>query len=75
MINQDLKLMSAGELWLLHEQVTSVLAKKIAAEKVQLDRRLQQLGLGPSASAKKDEPCPTTVSAGVSEIQKSGPTG
>jgi DNA-binding protein H-NS len=53
MTRQDLKLMSAEELWLLHEQVTSVLAKKIAAEKVQLDRRLQQLGLGPSASAKK----------------------
>ena len=53
MTRQDLKSMSAEELWSLHELVTSVLAGKIVAEKVQLDRRLQQLGLGPSVAGKK----------------------
>ena len=50
---QDLKSMSAEELWSLHKQVVSVLARKIAAEKEQLDRRLQQLGVGQSAPAKE----------------------
>jgi DNA-binding protein H-NS len=53
MTRQDLKSMSAEELWALHELVTSLLARKIAAEKAQLDRRLQQLGMRPSAPAKK----------------------
>jgi DNA-binding protein H-NS len=48
----ELKSMSAEELWSLHELVNSVLARKIAAEKAQLDRRLQQLGARPSAPAK-----------------------
>jgi DNA-binding protein H-NS len=39
----DLKLMSADELWSLHELVVSVLARKISAEKARLDRRLLQL--------------------------------
>jgi DNA-binding protein H-NS len=45
--------MSAEELWSLHKQVASILASKIAAEKAQLDRRLQQLGVSPSAPNKK----------------------
>jgi DNA-binding protein H-NS len=53
MTRQDLKSMSAEELWSLHELIASVLASKIVAEKAQLDRRLQLLGLGPSAVAKK----------------------
>ncbi len=53
MTRQDLKSMSAEELWSLHELVNSVLASKIVAEKVQLEQRLQQLGLDPSAAAKK----------------------
>jgi len=53
MTRQDLKSMSAEELWSLHELVASVLASKILAEKAQLDQRLQQLGLGPSADAEK----------------------
>ena len=53
MTSQHLKSMSVDELWSLHELVNSVLARKIAAEKAQLDRRLQQLGLNPSDSANK----------------------
>ena len=53
MIPQELKSMSAEELWSLHQQVAAVLARKIVAEKEQLDRRLQQLGLDQSAPVKK----------------------
>ena len=42
----DLKSMSVNELWSLHELVASVLARKISAEKAQLDQRLRQLDLG-----------------------------
>jgi DNA-binding protein H-NS len=41
----DLESMSVDELWSLYEQVSSVLARRIAAEKARLDQRLQQLGL------------------------------
>jgi DNA-binding protein H-NS len=50
---QELKSMSAEELWSLHKQVAAVLASKIAAEKEQLDRRLEQLGVRPSAPLKR----------------------
>ena len=53
MTPQELKSMSAEELWSLHEQVAAVLTRKIVAEREQLDRRLQQLGLSQSAPAKK----------------------
>ncbi len=53
MTHQDLESMSLDELWSLHELITSVLAHKIAAEKSRLDRRLQQLDLSASNSAKK----------------------
>ena len=52
-MTQDLKSMSVDELWSLHELVTATLARKIAAEKSQLDRRLRQLGIAASGSAKK----------------------
>src|SRR6266852_9567685 len=41
----DLKSMSVDELMSLHEFVTSVLARKISAEKARLDQRLRQLRL------------------------------
>jgi DNA-binding protein H-NS len=53
MRRRDFKSMSIDELWSLHEQVTSVLAHKLAAEKLRLDRRLQQLRLSTSDSATK----------------------
>ena len=43
---QDFKSMSADELWSLHEQVTSILAREISAEKARLEQRLRQLGQG-----------------------------
>jgi DNA-binding protein H-NS len=43
MESSDLKSMSTDELWSLHEQVVSVLARKIAEEKLKLEERLRQL--------------------------------
>jgi DNA-binding protein H-NS len=45
-MKRHLKSMSVDELWSLHELVTSVLTRKISAEKAQLDRRLRQLDAG-----------------------------
>jgi DNA-binding protein H-NS len=42
----DLGAMSEEELWSLHELVTSVLARKLSADKVRLDQRLKRLRLG-----------------------------
>jgi DNA-binding protein H-NS len=39
----DLKLMSTDELWALHVEITAVLARKLSAEKSQLEQRLQKL--------------------------------
>jgi DNA-binding protein H-NS len=39
----DLKSMSIDELWALHQEITSVLASRISAEKTQLEERLKQL--------------------------------
>jgi DNA-binding protein H-NS len=35
--------MSADELWRLHEQMTSILARKVAEEKAKLEERLRRL--------------------------------
>lgn len=40
---QDLDTMDFEELWLLHEQLTKILAEKITAEKRELEKRLAQL--------------------------------
>ena len=39
----DLEAMNFEELWLLHENLTKVLAEKITTEKLELERRLAQL--------------------------------
>jgi DNA-binding protein H-NS len=39
----DLDTMDFEELWLLHERLTGILAEKITAEKVELEKRLAQL--------------------------------
>jgi DNA-binding protein H-NS len=41
----DVEDMDFDELWLLHEELTRILAKKISAEKNKLERRLAQLSL------------------------------
>ena len=60
----DLEAMNFDELWLLHEELTVILAEKISAEKRELEKRLAQLNraepLGEPESAsgapKKDRP-------------------
>lgn len=39
----ELEAMDFDELWLLHEELTKILAKKITAEKQELEKRLAQL--------------------------------
>ncbi|KRQ12626.1 H-NS family nucleoid-associated regulatory protein [Bradyrhizobium manausense] len=43
MRKEDLEAMDFEELWLLHEELTKVLAEKITAEKQELEKRLSQL--------------------------------
>jgi DNA-binding protein H-NS len=43
MQRQDLEAMDFEELWLLHEELTKILAEKITAEKRELEKRLAQL--------------------------------
>jgi len=53
MKHQDLNSMSVDRLWSLHEQIASELARRISAEKDQLDRRLRQLGFSVARGTKK----------------------
>jgi hypothetical protein len=46
MKKSDLKLMSADELWALHEVVAQLLTAKITAEKRELEERLRRLSGG-----------------------------
>ena len=46
----QLKVLSVDELWLLHEEVTSELSRKIEAEKAKLEERLQKINM---ATAKR----------------------
>lgn len=39
----DLEVMDFDELWLLHEKLTKLLAERISAEKLELEKRLAQL--------------------------------
>ncbi|MGV7215097.1 H-NS histone family protein [Bradyrhizobium sp. UFLA05-112] len=43
MRKEDLEAMDFDELWLLHEELTKLLAEKITAEKQELEKRLAQL--------------------------------
>jgi DNA-binding protein H-NS len=43
MKDQNLSMMSAEELWALHEKIRTILSMKLDAEKHQLERRLAQL--------------------------------
>jgi len=43
MHRQELETMDFEELWLLHEELTKILAEKITAEKQELEKRLAQL--------------------------------
>ena len=39
----NLRLMSVDELWTLHEEISSILERRLAEEKAALERRLRQL--------------------------------
>jgi DNA-binding protein H-NS len=56
----DVEDMDFNELWLLHEELTRILAKKISAEKSKLEQRLAQLSLGEPAgvvaNSSEDQP-------------------
>jgi DNA-binding protein H-NS len=43
MKDRELAVMSADELWVLHEKICAILSTKLDAEKHQLERRLAQL--------------------------------
>jgi DNA-binding protein H-NS len=45
MKNIDLNVKSVEELWALHEEIASMLAAKMQAEKLKLEKRLDQLGV------------------------------
>jgi DNA-binding protein H-NS len=47
----DLEAMPLDDLWALHEQISTVLSKRILAEKRQLEDRLSQLNRGKVAGA------------------------
>jgi|SRR5258707_2673785 DNA-binding protein H-NS len=40
----DLKTMSINEMWALHEEIASILSTKMKAEKLKLEKRLDELG-------------------------------
>jgi DNA-binding protein H-NS len=40
---KNLAMMSADELWRLHEEIRTILSTKLDAEKLELERRLAQL--------------------------------
>lgn len=46
----DFESMSTDQLWALHEKITATLAGKLAAEKIRLEKRLQQLKGGVEAN-------------------------
>jgi DNA-binding protein H-NS len=54
MDNDSLTSISTDELWSLHEQVTSTLARKIVEEKAKLEARLRQLEYAVGAIGSKN---------------------
>ena len=55
------KSMSTDELWNLHEEVISTLARRIAAEKAQLEERLRKIGSNVVSLNRKRRPYPEVV--------------
>jgi DNA-binding protein H-NS len=53
MKSQQWESMSAEELWFLHEQVASVLVRKIAEEKARLDEKLRRLKSDAASPSKR----------------------
>jgi DNA-binding protein H-NS len=52
----DMDAMDFDELWLLHEELTKILAEKISAEKHKLEKRLAQLSRGEQVGEAQSSP-------------------
>ena len=52
----DLDARDFDELWLLHEELTKILAEKISAEKQKLEKRLAQLSRGEQVAEVQSPP-------------------
>jgi DNA-binding protein H-NS len=57
----DLTSMSIDELWALHLEIAAVLARRIFAEKRQLEQRLQQLGASNSSMGRERRSHPRVI--------------
>jgi DNA-binding protein H-NS len=53
--DQNLAMMSADELWILHEKIRAILSTKLDGEKQELERRLAQLN-GRNEGARRPYP-------------------
>jgi DNA-binding protein H-NS len=60
MRKEDLEAMDFEDLWLLHEELTKVLAEKITAEKQELEKRLAQLNRPEAAADERSSIDPGT---------------
>jgi DNA-binding protein H-NS len=61
MDSNTFKSMSTDELWNLHEEIISTLARRIAAEKAQLEERLRKIGSNVISLDRKRRPYPEVV--------------
>ncbi len=68
MKSKDLAMMSVDELWSLHEEVRTILSKKLDGEKRELERRMALLN-GPQSEQAEG---PSTLPEGSSQISQPG---
>jgi DNA-binding protein H-NS len=54
----DFKSISTDELWALHEEIVPLLSAKMQAEKLKLEKRLQQIGRKALDGARERRPYP-----------------
>jgi DNA-binding protein H-NS len=66
----DLDALPFEELWLIHEELTRILADKIIAEKQELEKRFARLTESPSSRAKNTPPIPKTSQTTRSKYPK-----
>jgi DNA-binding protein H-NS len=61
----DFQSMTIDELWALHETIASILSTRMKAEKLQLEKRIDELGQAPYKTRA------STLSKGLSKVSKS----
>jgi hypothetical protein len=71
MTRNDLKSMSTGELWALHEKIAAALTAKLIAETSNLEERLKQLKRGTEFRRNKPSTGRLAISACRSEVPES----